>query len=122
MKTEFSKPLKLKPNLYMSYVDILQPLLYGKGYYAIVHGSVNRDLDLIIIPISDTPEPELEVVKFIDMTLTGTNKPDATFYRRSRTPGGRIQYIIELGQNITRSGILTNFYMDIKFVPLVLNN
>lgn len=116
------KPLKLKPNLYFSYLDMLQSWAIEKGYYLIAHGSMSRDLDIVAIPITDDPMEEFELIKEIDKMLTGTYHPDPVKgYNKTRVPGGRTAYRIELGTNITRSGVLTNFYVDIKVVPLVLD-
>ena len=54
-----SKPLHAKPNIYAYYFEALKAIAKEYGYNLVVHGSMNRDLDLIAIPWVNDPKPEL---------------------------------------------------------------
>ena len=52
VKTIFnmSKPKHIKPGLYAIYFENLKDIACEYGFNLVVHGSLNRDLDLIAIP------------------------------------------------------------------------
>jgi hypothetical protein len=64
------KPTHAKPSLYAYYFMALKDIAKEYGYNLVVHGSLNRDLDLIAIPWVDDPGSEVEMINF---TLTSTN-------------------------------------------------
>ena len=90
------------------------------GYNLVLHGSMNRDLDLIAIPWIDNPKPELELVHRIDCIINEIPRNAEHNYQFSVLPGGRNSYVI----NICRGGEWNkyqdaNFYLDISFTPQV---
>ena len=48
-----SKPIHAKPSLYAFYFDIIKNIGLNYGYNIVLHGSLNRDLDIIAIPWID---------------------------------------------------------------------
>jgi len=51
-----TKPIHVKPSLYAHYFITLKAIALEFGYNLVLHGSLNRDLDLIAIPW----EPEVK--------------------------------------------------------------
>lgn len=117
-----NKPLKLKPNLYFSYLNILQPWAISQGYYLVAHGSMSRDMDILAMPIEDDPMEEFSFIQGVDKLLTGEVRNTPEEYYRKRHPGGRVGYFIQLGKNITVDGKVQDFYLDVKVIPLVTDN
>lgn len=124
------KPIHAKPNIYAYFFEGLKPIALGYGYNLVVHGSMNRDLDLIAVPWVDDPKPEIELIEALNKYLGGrimitpNGVPD-------RLPGGRHSYVI----NLNRGGYKRNeldeiaealeyiedpqYYIDISVTPLV---
>ena len=118
------KPIKPKPHFYACIFQYLQQIAADNGYNLVVHGSMNRDLDLIAIPWVDNPIKEKELVKKFALYLRGVSYEDGTEergYMHSKLPGGRNSYVI----NLNRGGVWNEFmideeyYLDISFTPLV---
>jgi hypothetical protein len=91
------------------------------GYNLLVHGSLNRDMDLIAVPWSDTPKNELNLIKALDMYLSDSYMENKEDYLHSVLPGGRNAYVI----NMNRTSIWNNYndaeyYFDISVTPLVV--
>jgi hypothetical protein len=57
------KPIKAKPHFYAVCLPGLQEIARNLGYNLVVHGSMNRDLDLIAIPWIDEPKEHLELLE-----------------------------------------------------------
>jgi hypothetical protein len=121
-----NKPTHVKPNIYTYMMEGLKDIAKVYGYNLLVHGSMNRDLDLIAIPWIDEPRPEIDLIQALDFYLTGKirdvvsgNAKDA--YMFSVLPGGRNNYVIEMA----RSGEWNNYqedkqyYLDISVTPLM---
>lgn len=110
--------------LYAYYLGIMQEKAREMGYNLVLHGSLNRDCDLIAIPWVDKPQPHFELIKALDFIVTERTcytKPE--HYQYSVLPGGRHSYVI----NIFRGGFLPEFedyvpdpqyYLDISVTPL----
>ena len=87
-----------------------------------LHGSMNRDLDLIAIAWVNKPKPELELIKAFDIYLSGTCSDSKEDYLFKTLPGGRNTYVISMN----RGGAWNNYidhqwYLDISFTPLGTN-
>lgn len=121
-----NKPIHVKPNIYTYFMEGMKVIAKEHGYNLLVHGSMNRDLDLIAIPWIDNPKKEVELVRALDVFLTGTDSvspdrdedKDKQCYCHSMLGGGRSSYIISLA----RSGEWSNYedkqyYLDISFTP-----
>ena len=127
-----TKPTHVKPNLYTYFMEGLKIIAREHGYNLLVHGSMNRDLDLIAIPWVDDPKPELELIQSLNEHLTGHRKgklPEDTDdsrllmgYNHSILPGGRSNYVIQMA----RHGEWNNYekdlqyYLDISVTPIAV--
>lgn len=120
------KSIKAKPQFYAVCLHPLQEIAKGLGYNLVVHGSMNRDLDLIAIPWIDNPHSEIKLIQTIDMYLRGICYEDNNAkegYMFSTLSGGRNNYVI----NLNRSNKWNNYtdeqyYLDISITPLSLTN
>lgn len=57
-----SKPLKAKPHFYAHCYHLLQAVAHGHGYNLLIHGSMNRDMDLVAVPWVDAPKTHIEML------------------------------------------------------------
>jgi len=118
-----AKPLHARPGIFTYFFEDLKLIAREFGYNLVVHGSMNRDLDLIAIPWVDDPKDEIEMIKAFDMHLRGTRYSDGnekTGYMFSVLPGGRKSYVI----NLNRGGEWNQYddkqyYIDISVTPLL---
>jgi hypothetical protein len=118
------KQKHLKPGLYTMFYEQLKDIAKEYGYNLVVHGSMNRDLDLIAIPWEDRCcfTKEQLMIKEFQEYLTGVKitKPDGEIYYTT-LPGGRHSYVIELNRG-DRHGEWVRFedseyYLDISVTP-----
>lgn len=116
------KPTHVKPAFYSYVYEDLKVLAKEFGYNLVLHGSMNRDLDLIAIPWVDDPKP---VFDFLDAASEylgvgkSRNSDGMPYYLHSVLPGQRNTYAIEMN----RGGRFNNYvdkqwYLDISFTPL----
>jgi hypothetical protein len=121
-----SKPIHVKPSLYAYCYEAMKVIAKDHGYNLVLHGSMNRDLDLIAIPWVHNPKPESEMIKAFSDYLGGYLETDVD----KRLPGGRNSYVI----NLNRGGYKRNsegdivdpveftpdpeYYIDISVTPL----
>lgn len=126
------KPTHAKPSLYAYYFIYLKDIAVKFGYNLVLHGSLNRDLDLIAIPWVDNPKPEINLIKALSKHLGGKMMIKHNRTYSSSLPGGRTNYII----NLNRGGYRRNmkgtiidpidftpdveYYLDISVTPLVI--
>ena len=116
------KPKHFKPGLYAMFFEQLKDIAKEYGYNLLVHGSMNRDLDLVAVPWVDEPRPEQDMIKEFQEYLTGmtlTRPNDEVAY--TILPGGRHSYVIELNRG-NRHGEWVRFYdeqyyLDISVTP-----
>lgn len=119
------KPIQTKPMLYAYYLPLLQEKAREMGYNLVIHGSMSRDCDLIAIPWVNEPQPHFDLIRALDLLLTGRdyyNFPKQYLY--SVLPGGRHSYVI----NLNRGGYKDDgsdeyepdpqYYLDISVTPL----
>ncbi len=104
------KPTHAKPSLYAFYFEVLKVIAKEYGYNLVLHGSMNRDLDLIAIPWVDDPKPEFEMIKHFEKELTGMYSDDKAHYLFNVLPGNRHAYVI----NLNRGGAW-NYYKDEQY-------
>lgn len=116
------KPIRTKPMLYAYYLGAMQERARMMGYNLVLHGSLQRDCDLIAIPWIDNPDPHFELIKALDMIIRDMYSDDPKHYLYSVLPGGRHSYVI----NIDRGGWSKDddayrpdpqFYLDISVTP-----
>lgn len=87
---------KWMPVMYASYYGILIDVARTHGYALAVHGSVNRDLDLIAVPWVENCQPVNKLMKAICKVLGSPVRPDGTpaYDTVKEQPHGRITYAI----------------------------
>lgn len=120
-KTE-GKPPKFKPALYAYIYQELQAVVYKMGYNLVIHGSLNRDCDMILIPWAEKVGGELTTLKLMAETIGGdlmkhTNDPKNPY--RSYLYQGRKSYVINLRRGETIKGVWVDhqYYLDISVTP-----
>lgn len=121
MATPNGKPVHIKPGLYAIFYEQLKLIALDFGYNLVVHGSMQRDLDLIAIPWIDTPRDSLEMIKEFERYLTG--KEHSNLHCCSILPGGRKSYAISLNRG-DRHGEWVRYedkeyYIDISITPFI---
>jgi len=114
------KPVKAKPHFYAVCLLPMQELARGLGYNLLVHGSMNRDLDLIAVPWIDEPKTHLELLQAICDFLGVPVLNDVEHYMFSVLPGNRSSYIINLNRGGKfNSYVDEQYYLDISITPLL---
>ena len=117
------KPIHVKPSFYAYVFEDLKKIAKKHGYNLALHGSMNRDLDLVAIPWVNEPSNELKMIKEFEIFLTERCADESSMlehYLYGTLPGGRTNYII----NLNRGGHWNNYddkqyYLDISVTPLV---
>jgi len=101
-----NKPIHAKPSLYSFYFEVIKEIGLKYGYNIVLHGSLNRDLDLIAIPweetIGDKDEMVDEITNIIGGNLLMQNRSvnNVEGDRFGLRPHGRITYIININRDI----------------------
>ena len=125
MGTPTKKPIHAKPSYYAIMFEPLKEIALKYGYNLVLHGSLNRDMDLIAIPWQE----ELGIVddminEFAD--YVGGKVQDWTESQRN-APHGRKWYVIDIwrGGYIQDSGFSEmkytkdpETYIDISVTPV----
>ena len=116
------KPLKAKPHFYAHCFEGLMSIAKEMGYNLVLHGSMNRDLDLVAIPWINEPKGHIELLdafcKYLGVPVSSTeNGRDG--YMFSILGGGRSSYIINLNRGGRFNGYIDEqYYLDISITPL----
>lgn len=119
-----NKPLKPKPQFYAYVFHDLQKIAADLGYNLVLHGSMNRDMDLVAIPWVNDPAPEVLLIQELDKFLRGISYEEVSAprgYMFSELPGGRRSYVINLNRKRLWDGSANDeqYYLDISVTPLV---
>lgn len=114
------KPLKPKPIFYATCFEGLQKIARELGYNLLIHGSLNRDFDLVAVPWVDRPSPEMVLIRAFDVYFRGKSCDDARYYLFQKLPGGRNSYVINLNRREHGGEEDKEYYLDISITPLVL--
>lgn len=99
------KPIHAKPSLYAFYFDYIKEIGLKYGYNIVLHGSINRDLDLIAIPwVENIGNRELmidEIAELIggNVMMQDRSVNDEIGVRFSEMPHGRVIYIININRD-----------------------
>lgn len=116
------KPIHVKPAIYAHYYYDLKEIALKYGYNLVLHGSLNRDLDLIAIPWSKEIKPHLDMIEEFAIHLGGymINEAEETREAFAKSHNGRRWY----GINILRGEKSNNYidpqyYLDISVTPAV---
>lgn len=109
------KPTHAKPSLYAYCYETLKDIAVTYGYNLVLHGSMNRDLDLIAIPWQDKLGSVSDMLLAFCEALGGElNDKGTEMYH------GRIAYVV----NLNRAGKWNNYvdaqyYLDISVIPTI---
>lgn len=119
------KPIKPKPHFYAVCFEGLQQIASDMGYNLILHGSMNRDMDLVAIPWVDEPKTHTELLDAFVIYL-GVPKPfrptSDAHYLFNVLPGGRSSYVINLNRGGKYNGYEdAQYYLDISITPLLVS-
>jgi hypothetical protein len=117
------KPIKAKPGLYAIFYERLKQIAYGYGFNLVVNGSMDRDLDLVLIQWTDNPGDIKTLLQDFEMYLTGMKTKNIIL---NKMPGGRLNYVINLNRG-NKKGEWKRFadeqyYIDISITPITQNN
>ncbi len=121
------KPIKAKPHFYSVCLEGLQSIAKEMGYNLVIHGSMNRDMDLVAVPWINEPKTHIELIesfcKYLGVPKEEKTKSNPYPYLHSILPGGRNSYVINLNRGSKFNGYLdAEYYLDISITPLVPNN
>lgn len=131
MNTE--KPIHAKPSLYAFYFDVIKEIGLKYGYNIVLHGSMNRDLDLIAIPWQKEIGCKDEMIDLIAKTIGGSilmqnrTKENYEGVRFDTIYHGRMQYVININRDFKMkfNGLVSEieeyaeplYYIDISVIP-----
>lgn len=117
-----AKTPKPKPQFYSVVFAPLQAIARDLGYNLVLHGSMNRDFDLIAIPWVNEPKSHKDLIYAICDYLGAQkweNEPFPYGHGHSVLPGGRDAYVIDLNRNGKYNGwVDAEYYLDISITPL----
>lgn len=122
------KPIKVRPMFYSVILEPLKRIAVEFGYNLVVHGSMDRDMDLILIPWVDNCSHSDNVIKAFTELLGGdilkqrVNGEDS-LSKPMYEGAGRVSYLI----NLNREGIFNQYldkeyYLDISVTPKIIKN
>ena len=118
-----NKPIIIKPGLYAMFFLYMKEIAEYYGYNLVIHGSMNRDLDLIAIPWRDDPGDEQKMILEFQEYLAGikTTDPEGKV-PFTILPGNRHAYVIELNRGDKHGEWVRfqdeQFYIDISVTQL----
>lgn len=125
-----SKPIHVKPSLYAFYFEAIKQIGLKYGYNIVLHGSMNRDLDIIAIPwqeiIGDKKLMLDEIAKCVGGHVLIESDDDRLSLRKKLH--GRECWVININRTIKSkyNGMVTEFiehedpqyYIDISVLPI----
>ena len=113
------KTIHVKPSFYAVCFYDLKDIALKFGYNLVLHGSLNRDMDLLAVPWIHKVKPADDMIDALVLYLGGElllRGKDGG--RHSNHPHGRIIYVINLNR-----GEFTNedpqYYLDISVTPTI---
>lgn len=124
------KPVHAKPSIYAFYFEIIKEIGKEFGYNIVLHGSLNRDLDLIAIPWQPVLYDKMAMLNKIAEAIGGyiLNEDQEQMNANSIVLHGREQYVINVNRSIKQkyNGLVAEFiecedpqyYIDISVLPV----
>lgn len=115
---EEKKPIHAKPSLYTFYFELIKEIGLKYGYNIVLHGSMNRDLDLIAIPWEektgnvDNMIDEINIVIGGNVLMVNRSATNLKGDRYSLKPHGRICYVININRDFEQK--FNGFKTEIK--------
>lgn len=132
------KPIHAKPSLYALYFESIKKIGLRYGYNIVLHGSMNRDLDLIAIPWVEKVKSHSNMINAIAKFIGGEimkqcrTVENIEGVRYQTTHHGRMQYVININRSISYKHNamaieLTTwddpqYYIDISVMPTKKHN
>lgn len=120
MEDKINKPIKAKPHFYSACLHGMQEIARDHGYNLVIHGSMNRDMDLVCIAWVNNPKSHKELLKcFCEYlgVLYLTDQEDNPLHFQI-LPGNRSSYVINLDRGSKFNGYVDGeYYLDICFTP-----
>jgi hypothetical protein len=124
------KPIHAKPSLYAFYFEVIKEIGLQYGYNIVLHGSMNRDLDLIAIPWQEVIGDKVEMINKICEAIGGNvlieTDADRELFRKKFH--GRECWVVNINRTIKSKygGMVTEFiehedpqyYIDISIIPV----
>lgn len=106
------KPIRAKPSLYAVYFYPLKEIAFKYGFNLVIHGSLNRDMDLIAIPwanecMNNHKDMVQEMIELLGVTYA---------HGPTQMPQGRLNYIINLNRRAI-DGTDPQYYIDLSITP-----
>ena len=129
-----TKPIHAKPSFYALCFEALKEIAKKYGYNLVLHGSLNRDMDLIAIPWAKELKPHQDMIKEFVEYLGGELCPQNQRLDENKkiigdlydiTHHGRMWYIINLNREGKMiDGVWTDpqYYLDISVIPSLLSD
>ncbi len=109
------KSVKVKPAFYALCYYELKLIAQSCGYNLVLHGSLNRDMDLIAIPWTETVTSANSMIMLLNDYLGG-DVMKMSHKQRFCFPHGRMSYVINLNRGeFTDSD--PQYYLDISVIP-----
>lgn len=133
------KPIHAKPSYYAIMFEPLKEIALKYGYNLVLHGSLNRDLDLIAIPWTETVGSVDEMIDEFCQCVGGeihlfhkkrAEDDTITGFRFTPKPHGRVCYVIDIyrGGYLNGGGFSDLYvkdpetYIDISVMPIKPTN
>jgi len=123
------KPIHAKPSLFAFYFEVVKEIGLKYGYNIVLHGSMNRDLDLIAIPWQEVIGDKTAMLNEVAETLGGQIlvEDEENFKLFRQKFHGRECHVININRTIKAKyhGMVTEFiehedpqyYIDISVIP-----
>lgn len=124
------KPTHAKPSLYAFYFEVIKEIGLKYGYNIVLHGSLNRDLDLIAIPWQEIIGDKMLMLNEIAETIGGfiLVEDEESLQSFKNKFHGRESWIININRSIKSkfNGLVAEFvehedpqyYIDISILPI----
>src|SRR5687767_11253440 len=115
-----SKPVHVKPQFYTYCFLTLKEIAKEHGYNLVIHGSMNRDMDLIAIPWCKELKPAEEMIAAFLEYLDGTilHERDEDREKFAQLFHGRRNYVINLNRGSKFNEFEdVQYYLDISITP-----
>ncbi|MCI0708195.1 MAG: hypothetical protein L0Y80_12025 [Ignavibacteriae bacterium] len=104
---------KWLPSLYASYYPILRDIAMEHGYALAIHGSLQRDFDLVAIAWTSEARDPLDLLTSLSKKIGAYYDDGKPYDSMEHKPHGRIAFTIDAGGG---------GYFDISIIPPVKNN
>lgn len=121
------KPIKAKPHFYAHCYMGLIVVARRYGYNLLLHGSLDRDFDLVAVPWVDKPKSHIKLLhafcKYLGVPIEEISSSNPKPYLGSQLPGGRMSYVINLNRGGKFNGYTDEqWYLDISITPMVVES